>query len=169
MEKETKKKGKPKKDEIVPIETILNYYGKGYSINVIAKMLNVSTANITQRIKSVMRKLEQKRPSLSLYVKDRKEFFRLGQMTLLAEALKEDKLKRIPTEKAISAAKQLYEMERLEEGKSTANISYESIVKLEAEILEALKEYEKLNPQIAEVVEVEAKKVEKNKDEAECS
>ncbi len=152
---EKRSRGKPTKEKIVPIEQLLQYYGKGYSVCVIAKMFNMSPTNVYNRIRAVMSKFEKHKPSLGMYVKERKEFFRMGQIALLSEALKEDKLRRISTERAISAAKHLYEMERLEEGKSTSNISYENIVRLEAEIYDALSDFEKNNAEIIDVSEIE--------------
>jgi hypothetical protein len=103
----------------IPIEHILELHEKGLSNAQIAKLLGCNPSNITKRLQHHEIDLKRTRH----YVKNRAERLASLQVRVL-DGITEKDIKRAQLNQKVSAVKNLYEMERLETGQSTANIDH---------------------------------------------
>jgi len=116
----------PKRKKSIPLEVILYYkVEKRLSDREIGKMLGCTERNVSARL----RKAEFYVESDPAYQKARPLILRMHQRRLL-EGLTDDKIRSMRGGEITKSHKDLHEAERLEEGKSTANISYADTVKM---------------------------------------
>jgi len=102
----------------IPIESIIEYMGKGLNLGEVAKICNCSKQNIQQRLKAVA----FDKTDLENFKKRRVDMFAFIQSKLL-NSIDLEELKKMPVYQRVVSASILYDKERLESGKSTSNIN----------------------------------------------
>jgi transcriptional regulator len=117
---------KPKK---IPIEYILELRDKKLSPTEIAKRLECSIANITQRLK----RYDERIGSVEAFKKHRAEVMAEKQKEVLGH-LTEEKLKKANAKDLCIVYGTLYDKERLERGQSTTNVGLQASVKIAEDI-----------------------------------
>ena len=102
----------------IPIQSVIEYRNKGLSLGEIAKLTGCSKQNIHQRLESVGYDKE----NLEYFKKHRGDVFAFIQSRLL-NSIDDETIKGMNAYQRIIGASIMYDKERLETGKSTANIS----------------------------------------------
>jgi hypothetical protein len=123
----------------IPLQQLLELRAKGLSFNDIAKIVGCNKSNVHNRLKEYKEELEQ----LDSFKDNRADYFAITQAKLL-NSIDESDIKRMAPASRITGAAILYDKERLERGKSTANVSYADMCRdaaqLEAEIAQLRQE-----------------------------
>ena len=132
------------------IEMFRLRYVNRLSYSDIAKMLNTSQQNVQQRLQRFIAFLPEAIESQT-YEENKAKILNLAELSVLKQMFNPKKLEDASINNLAYAFSKLYEAQRLESGKSTANISYQDLVKQEQEILEALNLWEqKKKPEMIE-------------------
>ena len=138
-----KKAGRPLKGEIrIDIPRAIELRLKGNSLPDIANELGVAYSALNYQFKKLDKLIED--PILiEAYEKNRIGFLKKLQVAVGSEIFDAAKLKKASVNNLAYAFRQFYECERLESGKSTANICYADILKERTGIDKQLEELRK--------------------------
>ncbi len=106
----------------IPMENMLDLAGKGLSHSQIAKILGCSRSNVTARLRKYRSHLQ----GLKYYRQNRGDVFAIMEKRFLGSITDQD-IKEMPTHQRVTVAEKLYNMGRLETGKSTTNLLYAQV------------------------------------------
>lgn len=127
----------------------------GYSYQKIANITGVRKSTVINKIKRIEKYLND--PDLEVYEKNKSLVLSAAEKKLIEAILSDKKVKKANLSSLAYAFTQVYNANRLQQGLSTQNISYEDIAREKERIQKAIEEYEarlKATEIKAEVVEV---------------
>ena len=122
----------------IPIETIIELKTRGLNNTQIAKICGCSKENIRIRLRPLLSDLA----SLPFYKRHRGDVLALRQKQIM-DSMDEDTIEKASLKDRGIVFGILYDKERLERGKSTANVAYMDLVRAEKEKQREIEELEK--------------------------